>query len=306
MSTLTLTFSKATAIEAVKSDTYITSSVDRGADSVKNAGIAYNEAAGDDAHHEKKIERLIREAVSKFAAELAEFVDSASGSITTTIDTNITITMTVTSRYLSGLANPLSGIALSYVVNMSLYGWWISIKPEMAKNFAALATDALVYLRKCFAKKAPSVAGSSYDDVTGRIDDDPSPTPGPSPDPDPDPDPSITTRSYNLIAIHTETGSPIDIDGDGYGVPAADAVGTFGSTYHEVTLAISGYEGNVDLYTANDDLTEASTLTQNVSMPHVISQSEYETIYAISQDGNLVVIPTRTTSNQLTMSYQNS
>ena len=156
MGTLTITIPKAAVVEAVKGDTYITSSVDRGADSVKNAGVAYNEAAGDDTYHDKKIDRLIKGAASKFAAELAEFVDTASGSITIAISTDITITMTVTSRYNSGLAGPLSGIAQDYIVNMAIYGWWMSIKPELAKNFAALATDALVYVRKCFAKTAPT------------------------------------------------------------------------------------------------------------------------------------------------------
>ena len=156
MGTLIITIPKAAVVEAVKGDTYITSSVDRGADSVKNAGVAYNEAAGDDTYHDKKIDRLIKGAVSKFAAELAEFVDTASGSITVAISTDITITMTVTSRYNSGLAEPLSGIAQDYIVNMAIYGWWMSIKPELAKNFAALATDALVYVRKCFAKTAPT------------------------------------------------------------------------------------------------------------------------------------------------------
>ena len=156
MGTLTITIPKAAVVEAVKGDTYITSSVDRGADSVKNAGVAYNEAAGDDTYHDKKIDRLIKGAVSKFAAELAEFVDTGSGSITVAISTDITITMTVTSRYNSGLAGPLSGIAQDYIVNMAIYGWWMSIKPELAKNFAALATDALVYVRKCFAKTAPT------------------------------------------------------------------------------------------------------------------------------------------------------
>lgn len=173
MATLTITLDKAAVIEAVKGDTYITSSVDRGADSVKNAGVAYNEAAGDDAHHDKKIERFIKSAVSKFAAELAEFIDTASGgSITTSIPTsatgNITIALTVTSRYNSGLADPLSGIAQEYIVNMTLYGWWMSIKPELAKNFAALATDALIYVRKCFAKTAPT-ATASQTSATGSV-----------------------------------------------------------------------------------------------------------------------------------------
>lgn len=160
MGILTITVPKAAVIESVKGDTYITSSVDRGLDHVKNAGVAYNEAAGDDNHHDKKIDRLIKGAVSKFAAELSEFVDTATGTITIAIPSgstgNITIAATVTSRYLEGLANPLSGIAQDYIVNMAIYGWWISIKPELAKSFAALAADALVYVRKCFAKKAPT------------------------------------------------------------------------------------------------------------------------------------------------------
>ena len=172
MSTLTITLSKASVVEAIKGDTYITSSIDRGADSVKNAGIAYNEAAGDDTYHEKKIDRLIKGAVSKFAAELAEFVDTSSGSISITIPStssgNIVITATVTSRYQSGLADPLSGIALEYIVNMGIYGWWISIKPDMAKNFAALAADSLVYLRKCFAKTAPTSTASATS-ATGSV-----------------------------------------------------------------------------------------------------------------------------------------
>lgn len=168
MSTLTITLSKAAVVEAVKGDTYITSSVDRGADAVKNAGVAYNEAAGDDAHHEKKIDRLIKGAVSKFAAELSEFVDTASGTITTSIGTDIKIEMKVTDRYNSGLADPLSGIALEYIVNMAIYGWWMSIKPDMAKNFATLATDALIYARKCFAKTAPTATASATS-ATGSV-----------------------------------------------------------------------------------------------------------------------------------------
>lgn len=170
MATLTIQFSKAAAFEAVKGDTYITSSVDRGADAVKNAGVAYNEAAGDDAYHDKKIERLIRGAVSKFAAELAEFADTSNGGVSTSIGDNIVISVNVTDRYNTGLADPLAGIALEYVTNMAIYGWWISIKPEFAKGFATLAADAMVCVRKCFAKKAPS-STASYSDVTGNVVD---------------------------------------------------------------------------------------------------------------------------------------
>lgn len=175
MGTLTIQIGYSAVVQAVKGDTYITSSVDRGADAVKNAGVAYNEAAGDDGHHEKKIDRLILGAVSKFASELAEYMDpSAGSSISIAINEGtppsdkIIISLPVTSRYASGLATPLSGIAQEYIVNMAIFGWWVSIKPEFAKGFATLAADSLVYVRKCFAKAAPS-SSADPTSATGTI-----------------------------------------------------------------------------------------------------------------------------------------
>lgn len=168
---LTITINKAAVVEAIKGDTSITGNVDRAIDPNKNAGMAYNEQAGDDDHHLKKIDLLIRTAVSKFAAEMATFTDGSAGSVTTNISTSITIVMVVTDRYMSGLADPLAGLAQSYIVNMALYGWWISIKPEMAKGFAAMAADALAYVNKCFAKAAPTTSTSSYNDVIGTVED---------------------------------------------------------------------------------------------------------------------------------------
>ena len=168
--TITITITKAAVIESIKNDTFITGNVDRSIDPIKNAGVAYNEQAGNDAYHEKKIDLLIRTAVSKFEAEIAEFADGSSGSVNDTIDTTtITITLIVSDRYNSGLAKPLAGLAQSYIVNMALYGWWNSIKPDFAKGFVTLATDALVYVRKCFTKTAPGSSTTSYTDVTGAV-----------------------------------------------------------------------------------------------------------------------------------------
>ena len=168
--TITITIAKAAVVESIKGDTSITGNIDRSVDPVKNAAVSYNEQAGDDDHHEKKIDLLLRTAVSKFEAEISEFADGSTGSIDDTIDTtSITITLVVSDRYNSGMAKPLAGLAQSYIVNMSLFGWWNSIKPDFAKGFASLAADALVYVRKCFTKTAPSTSTSSYSDVTGSV-----------------------------------------------------------------------------------------------------------------------------------------
>ena len=168
--TITITIGKAAVVEAIKGDTAITGSIDRSIDAVKNAGVAYNETAGDDAHHEKKIERMIRGAVSKFEAEIAEFADGSEGSISDSLTgDNIIIRLVVSDRYNGGLGNPLSGLAQEYIINMSLYAWWNSIKPDFAKGFITLAADALAYVRKCFVKQAPAAAASSYEAVTGTV-----------------------------------------------------------------------------------------------------------------------------------------
>ena len=70
MATLTLTLHAGDIINAVKADTYITGQVDKSADMVKNAALAYNEQAGDDSYHLVKLYRTMKGAVGKFEAFL--------------------------------------------------------------------------------------------------------------------------------------------------------------------------------------------------------------------------------------------
>ena len=74
MATLTLTLNAKDIKMAMKSDTYITGQIDKSADMVKNAALAYNEQAGDDSYHEVKIYRTMKGAVGKFEASMAEYV----------------------------------------------------------------------------------------------------------------------------------------------------------------------------------------------------------------------------------------
>jgi hypothetical protein len=174
--TLTLNLDRALIIEGVKADTFITGEIDKSADAVKNAALAYNEQAGDDNYHERKLLRMLRGAVAKFEAHLAEFVDtSAENSISDTLsDTTstqpaFTIVVKVSDRYNNGLAGPIASLAMEYIVNMMLYGWWQSIKPALAKDYVAFAQESLTSIRLCLAKTAPAAANSDYTDVNGTI-----------------------------------------------------------------------------------------------------------------------------------------
>lgn len=173
--TLTLSLNKKLIIEAVKADTYITGAIDKSADGVKNAALAYNEQAGDDLYHERKLTRTLAGAVGSLEANLAEFVDSSvDGAISDTLANvqesgDFTITVKVSDRYNSGLAYPIAQLSQEYIVNKMLYYWWQSIRPALAKDYLSFSAESLTNIRLCLAKKAPATANAYYEDVTGSI-----------------------------------------------------------------------------------------------------------------------------------------
>lgn len=173
--TLTLSLNKKLIIEAVKADTYITGAIDKSTDVVKNAAFAYNEQAGDDMYHERKLTRTLAGAVGSLEANLAEFVDSSvPDAISDTLasagqDGAFSIVIKVSDRYNSGLAYPIAQLSQEYIVNKMLYYWWQSIKPTLAKDYLSFSTESLTNIRLCLAKSAPTIASAQYEDVTGDI-----------------------------------------------------------------------------------------------------------------------------------------
>lgn len=179
MATLKLTLKKDIIFAAVKTDTYQTGQDDKAENPVANAARAYNEQAGDEKYHIDKLLRLLRSSLAKFAAHMAEYVDTEAGSITYTIpaddaeDPNtIEIDVTVSARYNTGLAQPLSSFAEEFIINMMDCDWWKPIKPSLAKDYFEYASSTLSYIKLCLAKTAPAAATSSYMDVRGEVVDD--------------------------------------------------------------------------------------------------------------------------------------
>lgn len=175
MATLTLTLNAKDIKMAMKSDTYITGQIDKSADMVKNAALAYNEQAGDDSYHEVKIYRTMKGAVGKFEASMAEYVDPGSGEVavsdtlTSTTEGDFTITIPVGARFYAAFSNTLSTLAQEYIINMMLYVWWQSIKPSFAKDYYQFAQESLEMVRRCLSKTPPAVTLATYNDVTGTV-----------------------------------------------------------------------------------------------------------------------------------------
>lgn len=195
MKNLTLTLNATDIAHAVKADTYITGQIDKSSDMVKNAALAYNEQAGDETYHQTKLLRTMKGALAKLEAAIAEYVETSNATATitdtlTSISGTFTITISVGDRTSSAFANTLAYLSQEYIVNTMLYYWWQPIKPSLAKDYVAFASDNILDIKRCLAKSAPSET-ASYDDVSGEVTPvTPTPTPTPTPEPT---EPTATT-----------------------------------------------------------------------------------------------------------------
>ena len=171
---LTLTLNAAEIKHAVKADSYITGQIDKSADMVKNAALAFNEQAGDEQYHETKLFRTMKGALAKFEAQVAEYIETsdATASISDTLTSTATtfnIVLTVGDRTSGAFANTLAHLAQEYIINTMLYYWWQPIKPALAKDYIAFAADYILDVKRCLAKSAPTTTTTTYSDVTGSV-----------------------------------------------------------------------------------------------------------------------------------------
>lgn len=169
--TITLSLTKSLIFEAVKTDTYITGKVEITTDGSQNAKV-YNEQAGDDNFHERKLERTLRGAVGAFESLLTEFVDTSTGSISDDLATAtdaFAITIVTSDRFLNGLAQPLASLAQEFIINRMIAQWWTAAKPELSQFYLALSNDNIASVRRCLSKKAPTTSSADYQDVEGTV-----------------------------------------------------------------------------------------------------------------------------------------
>ena len=94
--TITLNLKKGLIFEAVKTDTFMRAQADKSDNPVANAARAYCEAAGDETFHMRKLLRLLRSGLAKFATMMNEFVDTENGTITYTLSPLWLLLLTVT------------------------------------------------------------------------------------------------------------------------------------------------------------------------------------------------------------------
>lgn len=291
MATLTLTLNYPAIKQAVKSDTYITGQIDKSADMVKNAALAFNEQAGDESYHEAKIFRTVKGALAKFEAAIAEYVETSnasatiSDSLTSTSSGDFTITATINNRTSNAFQAPLAYLAQEFVINTALYYWWQPIKPALAKDYLAFSMDNLNDVRRCLAKSAPSASSASYANISGSV-----------------------TVPPVVMTYHPDhyVNEDADVDDDGYLVPVSDIQNNIRSG-SSVNFSV-GASRTLTLYAVSSDLlTYDDSDLSTVSSGHNLDEHSQNTIERMDNNEYVLVIPSGTpTPDTLTITITQS
>jgi hypothetical protein len=164
---ITLTIIKALVMESVKNETYKRGQFDKALDP-KNMAAAYHEQAGDEAYHERILQRSLYSSVEEFKSHLYDYIvadgfSSADNSITSSDDgTNIIITLNVSERFNKSYTQTLARVGAEYITNDMLFLWWTPINEKQASFYAQLVERNLAAIKRCFNKTAPTAPTYQY------------------------------------------------------------------------------------------------------------------------------------------------
>ena len=168
MKTITLNLVISLIIEAVKTETHIKGRVDKAVDD-KASALAYNEEAGDDEFHERKLYRTLHTSLSRLKTLIGDYVDSSvsrtADNIFTVVNKDsdtITMQLKVSDRFNESFAEPLAKLCSKYIEDHILYLWWGTFNVKQAEFYRSLVQIDEQDILSCFTKTAPSVPSTSY------------------------------------------------------------------------------------------------------------------------------------------------
>ena len=164
---ITLTIIKSLVMESVKNETYKRGQFDKALDP-KAMAAAYHEQAGDEAYHERILERSLYSSVEELKSHLYDYIvadgfSSADNSISSSDDgNNIIISLTVSSRFNKAYTQTLARVGAEYITNDMLFLWWTPINEKQAAFYAQLVERNLASIKRCFNKTAPVAPTYQY------------------------------------------------------------------------------------------------------------------------------------------------
>lgn len=157
-------------MEAVKGETFIKGKIDK-ASAEGAEGVAFNETAGDEKVHERKLLRTMHAALEELKTYMGEYLDEGDNTqgdnVVSEIDSandTLTISLVVSDRFNKAFTRSLAYICSSYIENKMLELWYITINANQAGLYTTLLSTDKTSLKRCFAKTAPVVPETKYTD----------------------------------------------------------------------------------------------------------------------------------------------
>ncbi|MBR1448817.1 MAG: hypothetical protein IJ588_08765 [Prevotella sp.] len=173
--TVTLQIIKSLVIESVKNETFKRGQYDKAIDP-KAATAAYHEQAGDEAYHERILERSLYASVEELKSHLYDYISTdgfttADNSISSSDDgTVITVALTVSPRFNKAYTQSLARLASKYIEDDILLLWWTPLNEKQAALYGQFVERDLQAIKRCFNKTAPVAPTVPYTtslEVTG-------------------------------------------------------------------------------------------------------------------------------------------
>lgn len=160
---------KSLIIEAVKAETYIKGEIDKASAQGTNK-FAYNEQAGDDEYHERKLIRTMNTALGELKGLLSSYLNNSGNNIADNITSGtdatdndvIFIELNVSDRFNKAYSDPLAKLCSKYIEDKMLVLWWGAINPNQAAFYSNLVVSDVDSIEKCFNKTAPSAPKIRY------------------------------------------------------------------------------------------------------------------------------------------------
>lgn len=156
-------------MDAVKTDTFIKGLADKSADE-RASRIAYNETAGDDDVHERKLQRTMVESAERLSTLLGDYlctdVMQKTGDNAIQLDYSdtsvIVMRLHVSDRFNESYTSSLARLSSQFIANSMLELWWLPINPNTSQSYANLKATVLNDIMRCFNKTAPSAPRFPY------------------------------------------------------------------------------------------------------------------------------------------------
>lgn len=158
-------------LEAVKSETLIKGRIDKATNPQANE-VAFQESAGDEMLHERKLMRGIYTSLDKLKVAISDFLDStktatlADNTIESDINEKndtIVITLNVTDRFNQNLVDSLARLCSKYIEDSTLIFWWTAVgNANQVQFYQALLNEDLLAITHAFNKKAVAPVAIPY------------------------------------------------------------------------------------------------------------------------------------------------